>query len=532
MLRLVALTVVGSLLSICPALSQEVDSTSIEVRSLLESSTHSSSLTSLVNSLHVNTNPAVIQRIIARTALQGDTLHARFPEELERNLRELVPFRSYVQEIRGDSVITVSVAESWSLLPELLHQRGNPLELLILKEHNLIGTAKSISLGSDIDPVSSGSRRYLAGFSDPELFNTPLRLSTTVVGSQDQLSIRLSLQRPFHSDFVPIVYGLNGMVRDGDGVYYSGDPGRRTGEFTADTLQESQLDVVGWIGTGSTTDDLFVGGGAVHINQHSSNSRSPRERAFANTIGLFAGIQSLRREYDLFEDFDGRGDRFEPSGGMGRVSIGKFISAGGGNDDLLYLGAGAAQSIGGARSFVHFRIDAGTALRDKETELTLLRGGSSGGFRLGPGLLAYSAEVEVVWRWQRYLFSPAADSDIPFRGYSDLDVFGDNHLAASFEYRILPGFELGPWEVSGTLFHDVAGYWNLGNDFSKTVFHHALGAGIRLGHADGPARPLFRIDFPYNVDQGRFTGVALGMSEAFDLFGSLEYAPPGPVLPD
>ena len=164
--------------------------------------------------------------------------------------------------------------------------------------------------------------------------------------------------------------------------------------------------------------------------------------------------------------------------------------------------------------------------------MTLVRGRASWGTPLGPGHLAGIGLAQVVWRWPRYLFNPATRGVSGLRGYSDLDLFGDNRIVLNNEYRLFPLVDVALWQAGITLFHDMAGVWNQATELSTVRFHHGAGAGIQIGHTEGIGTGFFRFDVAWNFDRGEIGTLSFGVEETFDLFGRLEYSPPGPYLPE
>lgn len=535
--------VVGSLLCATSASAQSEGDVTPEISILPISTATTESDRSLPDQFHVRTLESVVVRLYRRTIRGEDTVSKRTNDELRRNLRESGLFRAVeyysgrTGASRADSIV---VRDAWSLYPEPFEVVGEDHLGILLHERNLGGSGRSVAVGGDLFASEDQRTRALFRYSDRELLNSTIALDLELIYSEPRIDLSILAHNPFQTDRVPIVYGIDASLFEGEDYFRQGNPGRIGAFERADTVQANSMRGVAWGGLADAEKDLFVGSVALHLDSYTSEDSSAQLRAFENSVGIFAGLRSVRREYHEFNRFDASGQRFEPTGGAGGVSIGKYFAFNGGKDDILYFGAGASQSImnPGAttgddpRWFLHFNVEAGTGIRSRETELTMLRVGSSGGLRVGPGTLAFITDLQVAWRWNRYLFSSHQESIVPLRGYGALELFGGNHLSSSLEYRILPGVSIGPWSLSMTLFHDMAGYWNLGSKFSGTRFHHAVGAGMRLGHDDGVSRPLLRIDLPYNVDRGRFDRLEIGLQESFDLFGSLKYQAPGPLQPD
>lgn len=511
----------------------DIDSTRISISEPFDSSSFFSPL----NRLHGRTREGVVRRLVARTLLTPDSISVKNLGELERNLRDLgifwtIEVEPETADRRRGSRLSVRLEDAWSLYPEPVRTSGDDRVGIILRERNIAGTAISLGVGSDL-PSSGNDSRLFFTLADPELAVSDLQLTASAFLSGYRSDYHVRLSRPFHTDDDRFVYGLEGIVGTGKDLYFFGDPAK-LGDDVIDSVEANRTRVSSWFGTADNDEDLFVGSVALHLDRYDPSTPPPEVHAFANTLGIFVGIASVGRDYREYDRFEANGSRFVPIGGMGRVSIGKYLAIDGDTtaDDLIYFGAEARQSIGGESWFAHFSAEAGTGLLRKEPARTLLRAVSSTGIRLGPGTVAARGELQVVWRWPRYIYSSAQGLQRILRGYLETDVLGDNHLAGTMEYRLDPVVLIGSFGIAPTFFWDVAGFWNRDREFSSARFHNAAGAGIRLWHRDGVSRPGLRIDVAYNFDRGRIGGVSIGIAESFDLFGFLGYLPPGPYLPE
>lgn len=109
----------------------------------------------LLNSLHITTQPGVIERELLFAV--GDPYDSVKVAETERNLRRLGVFRTVrVDSTRdGDGVVmTVLTQDGWSTKPVFnIRTTGNQVAYRIsLIEENLLGTASSFSVGYAKDP--------------------------------------------------------------------------------------------------------------------------------------------------------------------------------------------------------------------------------------------------------------------------------------------------------------------------------------------------------------------------------------------
>jgi hemolysin activation/secretion protein len=100
------------------------------------------------------------------------------------------------------------------------------------------------------------------------------------------------------------------------------------------------------------------------------------------------------------------------------------------------------------------------------------------------------------------------------------------------EYRLLPGFNILNFNFGAVAFYDIGAVWNQSQKLPQTRFHSSAGIGLRVSGGAGKIdQGLFRIDLAYNFDQRKLAQIIFSTQEAFDVFGSLDYQPPGPFVP-
>ncbi len=496
----------------------------------------------LTNLPHFLTKESVIRRGSRLFFSPGDTVRPHTVDEFDRYLRDLGVFARIDFEVDfGDTatsrslnrILRTRTEDGWSLVLKPYDEPGEDETAWLLVEENLFGYAKKLGLGADLFSPSDSSWRAVAEYRDPDFFGTHHRLQSLALWSKRLTRVEVDLRRPFYTDQASHAWG--GAFRIADGYERFFFPDRSPGaelSYRADTGLSLRYDAEGWYGNSNSKDDLFHASLRLSYNRHDLESGNPHPRAFENSIGLFGGIGSLRRDYVRLEGYEFSGPRLVPIGAQGRVSIGKFFPHHNGPDDPVYVGGDVRKSMLAGDFYSFVKAEAGTGFQEKETVFTMFRGTVSGGLKVGPGVLAVMGQLSAIWRWPRYVWLPATRGDIGLRGYGDLEVFGDNRLGFNLDYRLFPLVDLELWEVGIAGFWDVVGSWNQAELFGSTRFHNGAGLGIRIGNSKSINSGFVRVDFGWNFDRGELGEISFGVHEAFDIFGSLDFEPPGPFVPD
>ncbi|MCB0711749.1 MAG: hypothetical protein KDD67_05430 [Ignavibacteriae bacterium] len=499
----------------------------------------------LTNLPHFMTKESVIRRGSHLFFTPGDTVSPHNVDEFERYLRELGVFSHVNFNVDfGDTatsrsihrILQAKVDDSWSLVVKPYHELGEDRTAWLLIEENLFGYAKKLGIGGDLLSPSDSTWRGIVTYRDPDFLGTSHRLESFVLFSQPLTRVEVDLQRPFYTDRMAHSWGGGFQFADGKDLFFfrNSDPNPDPQYFT-DTNYSLRYDAEAWYGNSNREDDLFHASLRVDYNRYDLESGNPHPRAFENSFGLFGGIGSLRRDYAHLEGYEFSGPRLVPIGAQGRVSIGKIFPHSGGLDDLVYIGADVRKSMLSGDFYSFVMAEAGTGFQEKETAFTMFRATASGGLKLGPGVLAVKGQLSTIWRWPRYVLLPASQGDIGLRGYGELEVLGDNRLGFNVDYRLFPLIDLELWELGIAGFWDVVRSWNQAELFSDLPFHNGAGIGLRIGNSKSLNSGFIRVDFGWNFDRGALGEISFEISfsahEAFDIFGTLDFDPPGVYMP-
>ena len=303
----------------------------------------------LTNLPHVTTRRSVIDRSVAATVGYHDTVSSQAVDEFEAYLRGLRVFSTVEVEANpsathpGHADVSVQATDSWSLIVLFEDEPGDSEPLVVLEEQNLLGEAKRIGIGTDLPMIDTGSARWMVRYGDPHLFGSDLQLDVRAVLSAHISDLGFSVERPLFTHKVPVNFGADVRFRTGrETLRYQGD-GTATPFF--DSIETDKFVATSWVGLPNDEEDLFVGSIAARIDRTLSEAADRPPQAYENTLGLFAGIASVRRRFARRDGYEFSGERFVPTGGTGRVTVGTFLPVADGQDDLLYIGAEARESF-------------------------------------------------------------------------------------------------------------------------------------------------------------------------------------------
>lgn len=502
----------------------------------------------LMNATHILTKESVVSTGAELTVALYDTVTDHSLDELELYLRDLDIFSAISYDVtryrgpqrgRGDDpnaplhgMLNLRTQDSWTLYPEPYTEIDDDRVAWVLKEGNFLGYAKKISVGGDLSSPSDSNWRGFLIYRDPDLFGTHYRMDGALRYSEPLTRVRGTFERPFYSNKTPRTYGLRLHLADGEDRFYFRNLLRGDGDlfYISDTNISTRYGAETWVGFSNKEKDQFRSSISLSYNVIDPESGTYYPRAFDNSVGLFGGLSSLRRNFVHIRDYEISGTALVPIGGQGRISIGKIFPINDGLDDLIYVGAEARQSVLWGDFYGFGSVQAGTALREKEAELTLFRAEGSCAFPAGPGIVAAKMRLANIWRWPRYVLQSLGSGEGRVRGLAYLDAFGDNMLIGNFDYRLFPVLDVGFWDVGLAAFADIGGAWDQGQLFSKTQFYPTAGLGIRLGNSGGIDGGFLRVDVAWDF-RGNRVGLDLGVQEAFDVFGTLDYSPPAPYIP-
>ena len=169
----------------------------------------------VANSLHIQTQPAVIRRELLFKV--GQPYDSALVAESERNLRAMGIFRRVqIDSIRSPAglVLRVLAKDGWSTQADWrFRSTGGEVAFTIgLVENNLLGTASAAAVRYRKDPDRS---TVALSFRRPRLFAGSVGLGLSYENKSDGHSMGLALDRPFYSMTSPRAFRFE--AADGEG---------------------------------------------------------------------------------------------------------------------------------------------------------------------------------------------------------------------------------------------------------------------------------------------------------------------------
>ncbi len=470
----------------------------------------------------------------------GDTVRQLDLDEVERNLRELGIFavvRFEVQPLPDQDEEEIPRARLIVHTRDVLSIRGGASYTQSqdarslyagLREFNLFGTAKQFGAAVRYTTLNDLGWSYELSYLNPNVLATHSQITAEVALSARRNLGSLAFGRPFFSDRTRDAFNISTSLFDGDAIFDMHSP---AGAVISPEDDLSQTDVSAWYSHASNTrGNVFFTSVRVAYNRTIHRVLSGVERAFENTAGVFVGIGSRRRTYTKIVDADFNGLTQVPIGGMGSVSIGKLSPHNGGLDNVVYIGADARQAWRDGDLYGFASVYGGTGLAGKESRFTTERVVASGLWLVHPGAVAARFEQSTVWNWPRYLNLPLDNANY-LRGTTRLESFGDNRMMFNLEYRLNPVLNLVLFDVGAAAFFDIGATWEQSRKLADAQFRSGAGIGLRVGNAAASINKGFlRIDLAYNFQERRFARLIISTTEAFDVFGTLDFRPPGPYV--
>lgn len=474
---------------------------------------------------------ALLQEVFLR---RGDTIDVRDVDELQYRLRALGAFAEIKILLRAVSdgsetphgTLIVQTRDTWSIL--LLASFGRSQDetaySAALTDFNLLGTANRVGIGVDYSSLGNRGYRYYSSYRNGNLFGSFLSLDASVVAGQSEsaLSGRLALE-PF-SDRFRTSFAASTSYFDGNEIVYP----NTSGMDQRISVPVRTVDAGAWFSrSNGRRGDVFRWSAALRLDRTSRDSFPALAGAFENTVSLFLGISSHRRSFTFVENADFNGQVQVPLGAYGSVSVGRIAPFREGGANLVYIGADAGKSIRSGGFYANAEAAAGTGFHNRTTSFTTFMGVLSGAWLLNRGALVGRIDQTTVWNWPGYVASFQTGGLV--RGYERAKLASDNQLRMIAEYRMNPIVRVLAFDLGAVAFFEVGGYWNQGMRLSSTRFHSSAGFGARVGYAGSQfGKGILRVDLAWNFDENRLSKILIGTEEAFDVFGTLAYRPPGP----
>jgi hypothetical protein len=239
-------------------------------------------------------------------------------------------------------------------------------------------------------------------------------------------------------------------------------------------------------------------------------------RAFDNSGKILLQFSSLSQKFipvdrvNLFRTED------LIVGGYGRVVLGKIFPMGPGGDNMLYLGGQGEQSYYDGTTYLYGQLTAGSGFRGATAFYTYQEFQGLGFTKLSDDFtFAASVRQQTAWRWGA-LRQLILDNDFGLRGYDANRFAGDNRILGNMELRYFTGLDLWLFDFELAGIYDIGSVWDQSQQISESQFYNSVGLGLRF-HSRKTAgdNSIFRVDFAYNMYDGKFGGIIFTTNQLF-----------------
>ncbi len=471
----------------------------------------------VVNALHVVTREEAIRKELLFQ--EGDELDDDLLQESARHLRALgylgeVTIRSRV-EAESLAVVSVLTQDRWSMdmLPSYRQEGGIAVQRYTLKDDNFLGGGQSISMSVTHQSDHPSPFGYDLALRERNLFGTRLSTSLHTGRSWEGSTTALSLERGYFSDRtrwaggVSVEFGTRRILSYDEGTLAYEELKRREMQRGWLSFSVGSTSILRPVLAYTRVRSGFNDPGAADNLDLVSVSMSLLDRSFVERVRLNSG----ERVEDMPVGF-----------GMG-VTVGKnFRQRGIGATDYVaqltlreafllsesaYLGISASARTfwGGSRS--------------DETFLDLLLVHHA---RLSPYqtlVVQATASAGLGWSGIRQLL---LGSSTGLRGFDEQALAGDRRITYGIEQRMFTDLKVLFFRLGAAAFLDGGTAWSGPLSPVGRRFSHAAGIGLRIENTKVQGTGLIRIDWAFNLDEGKPGQVILSSSLPFSAFLDLD----------
>ena len=478
----------------------------------------------MLNSLHIKTKEYVIRDELLFD--EGSEFNTFDIYETERILRSLNIFsRVHVQPKVNESSdydINIITQDRWSFEPAILYGSGGGAYVLGagLREYNLLGTSAYLQLDGLYRSENSIGWEGLGVYSQRRFLRTPLSLNLMLESNRIHTKQYLSLQKQYLNYYNSLSYGIDFFKSFGDIYYYKLPEESQRLRFTE--TKANAFFSHSWL----KDDQVYF----TALVQYHSVDRGDMlfRQAYDNTTKLMLSFSSVADDYIPVERLNSYLTEDLCVGGYGNAILGKTFKNNEFGEDLYYLGAQGEQSVLLGNMYLFGQISAGTSfLTNARAKYTYQEFLGIGFYSLSPKLvIAARLRQQTAWNWIA-LRQLILDNDAGLRGYRINEITGENRLISNWELRFFPGWELSFFKFSGVMFVDVGTAWDSDTKLYKVRWHQSAGFGLRIHNLKASANSeVIRIDFAFNLTQGKFGEIIFSSGQLFSLIKQHKYKLP------
>lgn len=467
----------------------------------------------VMNALHIVTKPYVIQdELLFR---KDDDLTEQTILETERNLRQTGLFTEVRIELDSTGFdyydVYVVTKDRWSLTPSILYGTGGGISEYggRISEKNLLGTGNKLEFEGLYRNENDIKWQGYAALEMPRVFRSDFSLFASLQANRFRTDQNINFIDPYRNTQDLLSYGM--MLQN---------------SFGSDFLYLNNLDTAillpfqervgqAYFSRAINKDNRLFFTGLVEYNQTDRGILQSR-RAFDNSGKILIQFSSLSQKFVPVERVNLFRTEDIVVGGYGRVVLGKIFPIESKGDNLLYLGGQGEQSYYDGTNYLFGQLTAGSAFKGAVASYTYQEFQGKGFHRLDKDFtIAASFRQQTSWRWGA-LRQLILDNDYGLRGYNANRFAGDNRLLANAEIRYFTGLDLWLFDLELAGFYDIGTVWDQSIKITESQFYNSVGLGLRFhSRKTTGENSIFRVDFAYNMYDGKFGGVIFTTNQLF-----------------
>jgi len=467
----------------------------------------------VMNALHTITKPYVIQdELLFR---KDDELTEQTILETERNLRQTGLFTEVRIELDSTGFdyydVYVVTKDRWSLTPSILYGTGGGISEYggRISEKNLLGTGNKLEFEGLYRNENDIKWQGYAALEMPRVFRSDFSLLASLRANRFRTDQNINFIDPYRNTQDLLSYGMLLQNSFGSDFLYLNNLD------TAILLPFQERIGQAYFSRAINKDNRLFFTGLVEYNQTDRGIPQSR-RAFDNSGKILIQFSSLSQKFIPVERVNLFRTEDLVVGGYGRVVLGKIFPIESSGDNLLYLGGQGEQSYYDGKNYLFGQLTAGSAFKGAVASYTYQEFLGLGFHRLDENItLAASFRQQTAWRWGA-LRQLILDNDFGLRGYDANRFAGDNRLLANAEIRYFTGLDLWLFDFELAGFYDIGTVWDQSIKITESQFYNSVGLGLRFhSRKTSGEHSIFRVDFAYNMFDGKFGGVIFTTNQLF-----------------
>lgn len=467
----------------------------------------------VMNALHTITKSYVIQdELLFR---KDDELTEQTILETERNLRQTGLFTEVRIELDSTGFdyydVYVVTKDRWSLTPSILYGTGGGISEYggRISEKNLLGTGNKLEFEGLYRNENDIKWQGYAALEMPRVFRSDFSLLASLRANRFRTDQNINFIDPYRNTQDLLSYGMLLQNSFGSDFLYLNNLD------TAIPLPFQERIGQAYFSRAINKDNRLFFTGLVEYNQTDRGIPQSR-RAFDNSGKILIQFSSLSQKFIPVERVNLFRTEDLVVGGYGRVVLGKIFPIESSGDNLLYLGGQGEQSYYDGTNYLFGQLTAGSAFKEAVASYTYQEFLGLGFHRLDENItLAASFRQQTAWRWGA-LRQLILDNDFGLRGYDANRFAGDNRLLANAEIRYFTGLDLWLFDFELAGFYDIGTVWDQSIKITESQFYNSVGLGLRFhSRKTSGEHSIFRVDFAYNMFDGKFGGVIFTTNQLF-----------------